>query len=359
MPRAACVAFTKRGCRLAVRIAAGLGVLPAYAGWERNAYGPARFAPETGVEAYGDLGSWTATHFAADDALVYVGATGIAVRAIAPHVKDKFADPGVVSVDEAGTFAVPLLSGHVGGANDLARAIAGITGGQAAISTATDVNGLFAVDEWARERGLSIVERELAKQVSATLLEGGAVGFVADAACGGIAAPPGFADGPADVGVLVSADVGAQPFRFTLHLVPRMLTVGVGCRKGADPAALAQAVDAALAQAGATRYQVAALSTIDIKRDEPAIVQLAADRGWDLRFYSAEELAQAPGAFARSAFVERTVGVDNVCERAACVAGGRLVLGKQAGDGVTVAVAAACGPADGAEAAAPGRKDDE
>ncbi|MDO4890124.1 MAG: cobalamin biosynthesis protein [Coriobacteriaceae bacterium] len=340
MPRVACIAFTERGCHLAVRIARELGALPDRAGWECSAHGPARFASETGVQPYDGLEAWTAARFADADALVFVGAAGIAVRAIAPHVKDKFADPAVVSVDEAGAFAVPLLSGHVGGANRLARAIAGITGGQAAISTATDVNGLFAVDEWAREQGFSIVERELAKQVSATLLEGGAVGFAADAACGGIATPSGLVDGPAELGVLVSADVGARPFPRTLHLVPRTLTVGVGCRKGTDPAVLERAVDAVLERAGATQYQVEALATIDVKRDEPAIVQLAAKRGWDLRLYAAEELARVPGAFAASAFVERTVGVDNVCERAACAAGGKLVLGKQAGDGVTVAVAA-------------------
>ena len=71
-----------------------------------------------------------------------------------PHIKDKFTDPAVVSVDEAGRFAVPLLSGHVGGANDLARRVAALTGGEAAVSTATDVNGRFAVDQWARVRSL-------------------------------------------------------------------------------------------------------------------------------------------------------------------------------------------------------------
>ncbi|MBO4365861.1 MAG: hypothetical protein J5804_06180, partial [Eggerthellaceae bacterium] len=174
--RVGLIAFTRQGCLLAAHLAEQLGDF----GYMSRAYGPERFAEECDVLSYGRLASWTAEHFASDDALVFVGASGIAVRAIAPHVRDKFSDPAVVSVDEAGRFAVSLLSGHVGGANSLARFIAATTGGQAVVSTATDVNGLFAVDEWAMRHGMVIVERVLAKQVSARLLEGAPVGFWTD-----------------------------------------------------------------------------------------------------------------------------------------------------------------------------------
>ena len=98
------------------------------------------------------LKGWTAEHFAQDEALIFVGAVGIAVRAIAPHCRSKAADPAVVVVDEGGNFAVPLLSGHLGGANALARALAKACGAVPVITTATDVNGLFAVDLWPRPR---------------------------------------------------------------------------------------------------------------------------------------------------------------------------------------------------------------
>ena len=153
----AVIAFTRRGAALGRSLADALG---------GSLHVPARFAPEVGAEAYASLEGWTAWAWARADALVFVGAAGIAVRAIAPHVRDKFSDPAVVSVDEAGRFVVPLLSGHVGGANELARRVAALTGGQAAVSTATDVNGLFAVDVWARERGMAITDRVLAKEVS-------------------------------------------------------------------------------------------------------------------------------------------------------------------------------------------------
>ena len=338
MSSIAFIAFTQRGCILAQKLAQGLPEQRSFAGWSCHVSGPARYADELGIAAYESLDEWVGAAFAQDDALVFVGATGIAVRAIAPYTKDKFSDPAVVSIDEAGAFAVSLLSGHVGGANELARALSAVAGGQAVVSTATDVNGVFAVDEWAERNGFAIVERELAKKVSATLLEGGTVGFASDIAWEG-ELPAGLIEGPAPLGICVSADTAAQPFPATLHVVPRTVVVGVGCRRGIEYPVLAQVVDDALEAAGVSWNEVATLATIDVKRDEEAIRKLAEAHRCDVRFYSAEELAQVPGEFASSAFVEQTVGVDNVCERAACADGARLFAPRHAEHGVTVALA--------------------
>ena len=264
------IAFTKAGCALAKKLADGLGL------GSGSVCGPARFADELGIDAYGSLDAWTQAHFTTDDALIFVGASGIAVRAIAPHVRDKFSDPAVVSVDEAGRFVVPLLSGHVGGANELAREVAAITGGQAAVSTATDVNGLFAVDEWAARHGFAILERSIAKEISAALLDGRPVGFRSDFELD--EKPSGVTEGAADIGFVVSLDDSAMPFPRTLHLVPRVATVGVGCRKGTDPSALEQAVADALAEANVSAKAVTAIASIDVKKDELAILELAGPR---------------------------------------------------------------------------------
>ena len=265
------IAFTKAGCALAKKLADGLGL------GSGSVCGPARFADELGIDAYGSLDAWTQAHFTTDDALIFVGASGIAVRAIAPHVRDKFSDPAVVSVDEAGRFVVPLLSGHVGGANELAREVAAITGGQAAVSTATDVNGLFAVDEWAARHGFAILERSIAKEISAALLDGRPVGFKSDFELD--EKPSGVTEGAADIGFVVSLDDSAMPFPRTLHLVPRVATVGVGCRKGTDPSALEQAVADALAEANVSAKAVTAIASIDVKKDELAILELAPKLG--------------------------------------------------------------------------------
>lgn len=342
-------AFTRRGLALARRLAEGLSP----DGDKVELAAPARLADEAvsaDVCAMDDLTSWAADAFVRADALVFVGACGIAVRAIAPHVRDKFADPAVVCVDESAAYAIPLLSGHVGGANDLARRIAGLCGARAAVTTATDVNGVFAVDEWARTHGLAIVERALAKEVSATLLEGGSVGLALDADAAAYAPfdgqlPQGLVDGAdaesCELGIAVTLDATTRPFARTLHVVPRVVTVGVGCKRGTSADAILHAVDACLEQAGVTSQAVRALASIDVKRDEEGLHAAAADRGWELRFHSAEALAAVPGSFSSSAFVLRTVGVDNVCERAACARGEELLQRRVAKDGVTVAVAKA------------------
>lgn len=321
----AVIAFTRRGAELGRKLAAALG---------GALYAPARFAADAGAEPVPALAAWTAARWEDSDALVFVGAAGIAVRAVAPHVRDKFTDPAVVSVDEEGRFAVPLLSGHVGGANELALRVAELTGGQAAVSTATDVNGLFAVDVWAREQGLAITNRALAREVSAALLEGKAVGFASD---WGHPCPAGLTQGPAEIGVWVTVRTGAGPFSRTLRLAPKGLILGVGCRRGTERAAIEEAAAAALA--GYEPLAVAAVATIDLKKDEPGLLAFCAARGLPLLTFSAGELSAVAGDFTPSDFVKGVTGVDNVCERAAAAAGGRIVVPKLAKNGVTASVA--------------------
>lgn len=323
------IAFTRRGCALGKQLADELG---------GRLWTTARLADELGLPACGSLQDWTAARFADSRALVFISAAGIAVRAIAPHVKDKFSDPAVVSVDEAGQFAVPLLSGHVGGANDLARQVAALTGGQAAISTATDVNDLFAVDQWAREQGLFLCERAQAKAVSAALLEGKPVGFRSAWPVAGDL-PRGLSTGKAPLGISIGLSTAESPFLSTLHLVPRAITLGVGCRRGAEHAQLEAGLAAFLAEHGIPEAAVCGLASIDLKKDEPGLLALALAHGWPVTFYSAAELAQETGDFPPSDFVSKTTGVDNVCQRAAQRAGGTVFVPKTVCAGATFAAA--------------------
>lgn len=320
--RLAFTAFTKTGKELALSLSAAL-----------TAQGHActlAFPGEDGCA----LAPWTAARFADSDGLIFVGAAGIAVRAIAPHIRDKFTDPAVVSVDELGKIAVPLLSGHVGGANDLARQIAALTVGTAAVSTATDLHGLFAVDQWARERNMTLTDRALAKAVSAALLAGQPVAFASDL---GHPCPDGLTTAPADLGVWVTFRTTPAPFPRTLRLVPKCLILGIGCRKGMGEAAIAAAADRAMT--GLDPWALAGVSTIDLKTDEPGLLAFCRSRNLPLTAYSAAELAAVPGDFTPSPFVQSVTGVDNVCERAAALTGGKIIVPKQCEQGVTIAVA--------------------
>ena len=283
------------------------------------------------------LKGWTAEHFAQDEALIFVGAVGIAVRAIAPHCRSKAADPAVVAVDEGGNFAVPLLSGHLGGANALARALAKACGAVPVITTATDVNGLFAVDLWAKAQNCAVLEPERIKHVSGALLAGQTVRYWSPWPVAG-ETPAGVkkADAPeaADFALTLTPQGGA------LHLVPRIGVLGVGCRRGTTAQQLEEAFAAFCAASGLSPAAVCAAASIDLKKDEPGLAAFCKAHGWPITFYPADELRAVPGQFTPSAFVASVTGVDNVCERSAVKAsGGMLLLPKTAGGGVTLALA--------------------
>lgn len=311
------LAFTEKGRALAVKL--------------RDTLGGEAACTRDGVS----LSAWTAENFSTKRALIYVGAAGIAVRAVAPHLVSKATDPAVLAVDECARFVIPLVSGHLGGANALARKVSRVCGAAAAITTATDANGVFAFDEWARIQGLSVADVRRVKAVSAKLLAGEAVTVRSLFPIGG-ETPAGVALTAAeDADVWV--DVRAHD---ALTLIPRALVLGVGCRRGTTCGALEARFAAFCAENGVLPGAVRAAATIDLKRGEPGLSDFCAAHDWPLSYYSAQELQAVEGAFSASAFVSETTGVDNVCERAACrAAGGGLLVKKNAGDGVTFALA--------------------
>lgn len=341
------ISFTARGTGLLYRL---VGLLRGRV--ECLGRVPERFlTPEMAAEGItsskaGGAAGFAGEMFAAGRPMLFVGAAGIAVRAIAPRVKDKLTDPAVLVMDEAGQFVVPILSGHVGGANELARLIAGACGALPVITTATDVNQVFAVDVFAAQNGLAIADRVIARRVAMDLLEGRPVGFfcpyeVEHGEAAGPWLPEGCLPRECQRNICIGVEEKPAISGETLRLVPRAVVVGLGCRRGTALQALREQVNLALARSGITREAVACVASIDVKGDEPAIVELAAENNWEFITYPAEELERVPGEFSESAFVRRTVGVGCVCERAAVAAarGGQLVLGKQAGNGVTVALA--------------------
>ena len=136
-----------------------------------------RCACVSGFENGPKLSEATAKWFHQADALIFIAATGIAVRCIAPFVQDKFRDPAVLVMDENGKFVISLMSGHAGGANRLCGLLAETVGAQPVITTATDGRGLFAVDVFSAENGLQISDRTIAKQISARVLAGETLGI--------------------------------------------------------------------------------------------------------------------------------------------------------------------------------------
>ena len=259
-----------------------------------------------------NLSDFTTEVFNEGNVLIYIGAVAIAVRAIAPFVKDKTTDPAVLAIDEQGNFVVPVLSGHIGGANEYARQIAELIGAIPVVTTATDIRGEFAVDVFAKKNNLEINDMKMAKEFSAKLLRG------------------------EDAVFTVSPRIHSED---GLFLIPKCLVVGMGCRKGKSFEELEEFLLNMLNENHLDKRAVKALVSIDIKKDEEGLNGLADSLNIPFITYSAESLMAQEGDFDSSELVLEKTGADNVCERAVSAYGAeKILVHKTAKDGMTIAI---------------------
>ena len=310
-----------------------------------------------------------------------MGACGIAVRAIAPYVQSKQTDPAVLVADERGRFVISLLSGHLGEANSFAEIVAGLTGGQAVITTATDVNGLFAVDVFAKKNGLVLTDFKAAKEFTANLLKTKKGILVIPepyrkwiTVSGEVPEELTISGEESEAGtnrtevqeahlnpgkesclpqLLLSPQAavhgtdppleseGTAPLLppARLQLIPPCLILGVGLKKGKTEQELLAFIRKVLQANGLLEKAIGQVASIDLKKEEPALWMAAETYVVPLRFFTAEELMQVKGEFSKSAFVQAVTGADNVCERAVIAAGAEEILvSKTAENGLTLAV---------------------
>lgn len=347
--RLAIISVTAAGAKLAARLKAGLGgTAELYARAGRDGAGTAA--------GYDCLGALVAELFSRYDGLVFIMAAGIVVRVIAPHVRDKRSDPAVVVLDEAGEHAISLLSGHIGGANELARLAAAAVGARPVITTATDVGGKPAADILAVRLKAAIEPFAMLKTVNAAIAAGEKVAFFLDRS---LPRHADYAAGAADYGIS-PADMGelaaggydaavvitdkllpvAKPHVF---LRPGALAAGVGCRRGATSAEILAALDAACRTAGRSARSVAVIGTTAAKADEAGLAEAARRLAAGLEIYNNDKLQKIieKHGLKTSAFVQDRIGVGSVCEPAALIAGraDSLLLTRTVYGRVTVAIA--------------------
>lgn len=310
----AVVSFTEKGFLTAKKIADGFG---------------------GSAERCRGLFEWTKNNFYENDALIFVGAVGIAVRAVAPFLERKDKDPAVVVVDEKGNFVIPILSGHIGGGNDLALKISRLIGAVPVITTATDINGAFAVDEWAKRQNCHIENAKKIKLVSSKILKGEKIGIKSCwEICGKAPENVFITDKNEDVIVSVKKEN-----ENALQLVPKIAVLGIGCKKNTEYEKIEDAFNSFLEKTSIFESSICMVASIDIKKDERGILRFCEIHNFPFKTYSAESLKTVEGDFTPSAFVEKTTGVDNVCERSASFGGGRLLEKKFKHNGVTLALA--------------------
>lgn len=285
------------------------------------------------------VGEW----FHKVEAIVFLCAAGIAVRSIAPYLVHKSADPAVLVMDETGNFCVSLLSGHAGGANALAIQIGQMTGAVPVITTATDREHKFAVDDFARNNMLVVTDWELAKKFSVRILSGEKMGVFSELPVeGNLPKELYYCENPAQADLVISWRVSrACQSGQVLQLTPKRIVAGIGCRKGEAKEKIAAALENCLYEEDIRPEALYLAASIDLKRQEEGILACCRQRKIPFVTYSAEELRRIPGIYTDSGFVEQTTGVANVCERSAvAAAGGELIAVKRVYDGVTVALAA-------------------
>lgn len=277
------------------------------------------------------------------DAFIMVMACGIAVRAFAPLLQAKDRDPAVVVMDEKGQYAISLLSGHLGGANALTERIAALTGAAPVITTATDINKMPAFDLFAKANDCAIENLDALKYISGALVNGKEVAIYSDFPIAG-ELPPGvnLYRGKSSENLVVISDAVKEETprgEHTLYLRPRCLYLGCGCKKQTDPAKLRGAVADFLKQSGYSELSLKALCSIDLKKEEPCLLTLAAEREIPFYTFTGQELGTV-AVESGSAFVERVTGVKSVAEAAAKrAAKGETLIGKTVYDGITLSLA--------------------
>ena len=313
--------------------------------------------------------------FESYDYLVCIMATGIVVRILAPCISHKTSDPGVVVMDQKGRFAISLLSGHLGGANDLARKMAFLSGGEAVITTATDVAGELSFDSFAKKYHMSIENIGVLKSISGTLLEGKPIVVVSSMPSSEPTYPELWRGKKRGRFILCTPEEyssllekGSQVIHiptvvihegFTLseeekacvqapvlYLRPRTICAGIGCKRGMESAPIEAALMDTLKKEGLSPLSLKSISTIPLKADEPGILALADKLQVPLTVIPTEDIEsldiQGLG-IAASDYVEKQTGVLSVSTASSYLASDRgiILVDKAKYKGITIALSKA------------------
>lgn len=345
----AIIAITGNGARLGTRLKESLAAAELYVLAKHHGK-----AGKGAVRFDGELKALLAELWPKVSGFICIMATGIVVRLVAPHLRGKDTDPAVVVMDDAGKFAISLLSGHLGGGNELAERAAFVTGARAVITTATDANELPAFDMLAKENGWAIEELSRVKALNALLLEGAKIAVYDET---GLVRP--WFHGRGNLifcdSFVAAMRSGAQGYLFVsvsivppqldlpslLVLRPRRLFLGIGCNAGTAADEILDVVVANLRRLFLSAASLAAIGTAAAKREEPGLLEAAARLGVPLFSYSSDELNAIAVPSPPSPHALAAIGAAGVAEPAALLAAGdgELLLQKVKRGNVTLAIA--------------------
>jgi cobalt-precorrin 5A hydrolase len=274
--------------------------------------------------------------------IIFISSVGIAVRAIAPFIKSKDIDPAVLVVDSFGRFVISVLSGHLGGANELTLKVAEVLGAEPIITTATDYLGVAAPDIIAKDNGLMIDSLKDAKDIAALLLDNKKVAFLDEDSR--IKVPKGYTDSLEEAhGVVcvtnkIDTKLQSEKDIKKLKLIRRNIILGIGCRKDYPPEKMQEIVLQKLLDYKIDFRAVKTVASVEVKKDETAVIELAEFLKAEFKVFTIEEIKKIQHNYEGSSFVEKTIGVRAVCEPCVELSGGQLLSGKISCEGMTLCI---------------------
>lgn len=262
------------------------------------------------------------------DTFLFITATGIAVRTIAPFIKSKDKDPAILTMDEEGNFIISLLSGHLGGANEATKTLSEIIKSIPVISTASDVSGKIAVDTIAMKINGKLESLETAKKVTSLIVAGKEV----------ILKVPSNMENENPDGIII---ISNRKNIEISKIIPQNIVIGIGCRKGKEKEKIIDAVKESLDELNICEESIRLFSTVDVKKNEIGIIETAKFFDRELRIISCDEVRKIEDRFEKSEFVKKSIGVSSVSAPSAFIASGRngkFLVEKLKHDGITISI---------------------
>ncbi|MDO5725085.1 MAG: cobalt-precorrin 5A hydrolase [Tissierellia bacterium] len=277
------------------------------------------------------------------DAFVFISATGIAVRLISKFLESKAKDPAIIVIDNSCRFVISLLSGHLGGANELAKRLAKFLNAQAVITTASDALGVEAVDMYAKRNDLYIEDLNSLTKVTAAIVDNKKIAIIGDGPKINYKNVNYLKDlsllSDEEAAIIVSANLNLEKPDIPYAILrPKIYNLGLGCKRNTDESKFINFLKQTLEKYNISINSIRKIASIDLKSDERAILEIGKCLNLEIEFFTAKELSEVKGDFKKSEFVKKTVGTPAVSTPAALKLGDELIVDKETKDGMTISI---------------------
>ena len=285
----------------------------------------------------------TEKYFKKDNTIIFISSTGIAVRTIAPYIESKDKDPAVIVIDSTGRFVISLLSGHLGGANDITLKLGSILGAEPIITTATDNLNIDAPDVIAKEKGYIIDDLKMAKEIASMLVNNKKVAYIEDFVAFNkkiIEVPKGYIKSVTSAeGLVVVTDKYNLDFNKPhLKLIKKNVVLGIGCKKGIPFNHMKEKIFKVLKIYNIDKRAIKSIATVEIKKNEEAILKMVDELKCDFNVFKIKDIKKVEHNYKGSEFVKSVIGVRVVAEPCVELTGATLITEKLKLDGVTLCI---------------------